>query len=128
MTNGNKQIPMLFHRITVVLLYVCFFYVQFSSYYNYATQLNASSFSPANKVIANNKIAISKTDGNQDRKVNIRLNKRFAPAPILYCQHNFTVTPVSYSLIKKCTVAYVALFIPASHLRINALRGPPVVA
>ncbi len=118
---------MLFSKTPTMLLYICFFLVQFSSYYNYVTQSTVSSFSTNTPITANNKTAISKADKNEDRKVNIRLNKRFAPSPILYCEPNFTLTLVSYTTIKKCVIAYVPPFIPSSHLRIKVLRGPPNV-
>ena len=122
MAKRKQHITEFFSRVNLLLLYVCFFIVQFSSHYNYIPQHTSnSSFS------ANTKTTLSKADKNEDRKVNIRLNKRFAPSPILYCEPNFTLTLVSYTTIKKCLIAYVAPFIPSSHLRIKALRGPPNV-
>lgn len=128
MQQKQAAIPVLFQRCAVVLLYLCFFIVQFSANYNYATQSASFSLTPNHFVRNNNHaFAISKADKSEDRKVNIRLNKRFAPSPILCCEPNFTVASVLYTTITKSALVYQAPFIPSSHLRIKALRGPPVV-
>lgn len=126
----KKQSPILvlFQRCALVLLYLCFFIVQFSANYNYATQSNNFSFSTNHFTKHGNDVAaISKADKSDDRKVNIRLNKRFAPSSTLYCEAFFSLKTNTYTLVKKQAIIYIAPHLPASHLQIKALRGPPIV-
>lgn len=129
MQKKQSPIPVLFQRCAVILLYLCFFIVQFSANYNYATQSNNFSFSKNHFTKQSSHIAtISKADKSEDRKVNIRLNKRFAPSSTLYCEAIFSIKNNTYTLVKKEAINYVAAYLPAAYFQINTLRGPPVVA
>jgi hypothetical protein len=127
MQQKPSSIPLLFHRYLAILLYACFFIVQFSANYNYPNQshpLFSTNYFANNY---NHFTAVAKADKSKDRKVNIRLNKRFAPASVLYCEAIFSIRNTAYTLIKREATIYVAPYLPALHLHIKVLRGPPLI-
>lgn len=128
MQKKQIPIPLLFHRCTVILLYLCFFAVQFSANYNYATQYSRGSSSENYSAKHSNQLqAISKTEKGEGKKLHIRLNKRFAPSSALHCEVFVSVKTNNYTIVKKEAAIYVAPYIPSSHLQVKALRGPPII-
>ncbi len=123
MQKNKSYISQLLSKIPVLLLYVCFFLVQFSSHYNNnATASTKISFTVQNSI---SKTILSKADKSNEQKLNIRLNKRFAPSPILCCNPFFTVIPIINGVANKQVFVYKSPYLPSSHLIVKALRGPP---
>ncbi len=112
-------------KLPIVLLYAYFFLVQSGFNYDIANLNIGQHISEIKaKVVAAH---INKSAENNNKKINIRLNKRFQP-------ESFTVNPI-ISLkdpasfpITKVLSPYTNPFIPAFNFAVAALRGPPSVA
>lgn len=112
-------------KLPIVLLYACFFLVQSTFNYDIANLNNGQHFSEskANVVSAH----LNKSAENNDKKINIRLNKRFQPESFAVDPIIFIQSPDSY-LFTKILASYHNPFIPAYNFAVNTLRGPPSVA
>ena len=125
MNRKKNSIKNTLAKLPIVLLYACFFLVQSGFNYDIAN-LNIGQHISENKA----KVGIShfnKSAENNNKKINIRLNKRFQP-------ESFTVNPiislkdpVSFSITKVLS-PYSNPFIPTFNFAVAALRGPPSVA
>ena len=116
-------------KLPLVLLYVCVFLAQSTHNYDISNLTNAFliNVSHQNEAKGFKESHLKQSIGDcHSRKVNIRLNKSFEPK-------SFDISPVvslegpTWFILPKVSFSYPNPFIPASHLAVSPLRGPPTV-
>jgi hypothetical protein len=115
-------------KISVLLLYIPFFVVQV--FYNFDTSRQPGSdlASPHyNNINAGqHNIAFSHTNKSQEKKLNIRLNKRFHPESAPCCTSVAIDVPVYFSSAILLS-GYASPSLSSSSQLTWSLRGPPAI-
>ena len=129
MNKKNHTVKNSLSKVGLMLLYACFFWVQFSFNYdiaNIATPSEQSSYS-TNHLKAQNSSVLTKAENNQNKKVNIRLNKRYQPVSYLSSSVITVDTPTVF-LLSKISFFNTNSDAYSTDLTVKYLRGPPAVA
>ena len=118
------QIKTIISRLAIFSLYVVFFVVQVCN--SSAASNSDRTYVSLNTTKASSKEKTFTSKSGQEKKVNIRLNKRFHPE---------SITSLEYKLERPLTIISenFTLNKPKDHLLISSiladsLRGPPVVS
>jgi hypothetical protein len=117
-------------KLPLLVLYISFFTVQLFFNFDIATAQPANGTSVSfhqNSKGKNNLSVVRKAGFPSDKKVTIRLNKRYQPRTAITCSP-LIVQPIICLISSKLHVHYSAGFIPSSIPPAHSLRGPPVVA
>ena len=129
MNKKNHTVKNSLSKVGLMLLYACFFWVQFSFNYdiaNIAPPSEQSSYS-TNHLKALNSSVLTKAENNQNKKVNIRLNKRYQPVSYLSSSVITVDTPTVF-LLSKISFFNTNSDAYSTDLTVKYLRGPPAVA
>lgn len=124
-----NKIHSFFSRILLLSVYVIFFTVQLTAYFDHRTgttyRLNSDVFH-AGKTVKPIADGLSNSDA-AGTKITIRLNKKFYPqSAVLYAM--FVSKTPAFSFTKLSTCSCIHPFVDAVTLSDHSLRGPPVYA
>ena len=127
--NKNKGYFSWHTKMSILLLYVCFFFVQLS--YNIdILRFSNTPIIQATIIINNSSQSskiISKATKPSNKKVNIRLNKRFQPESFLLT--GILTSPLRLEFfLSKISFCYTNPTPANAHFISSTLRGPPYVA
>jgi len=129
MNKSNHTVKNSLSKVGLLLLYACFFWVQFSFNYDIANIVNPNihtSYS-SSYLKAQNSFAVSKAEDKQNKKVNIRLNKRYQPVSYLLSSV-ITVMSPTFFILSEIRYYNTNSHSFSTHLTVKYLRGPPPVA
>ena len=118
-----------FTKVSLLLLYTCFFLGQLNFNYDSGSlirqQLAQSVFQK--QTIKHVSSEITKTEKTNDKKPNLHLNKRFQPESFLLGEVVASLEPNEFFLTE-ISYHYINPIVPNALYSNSYLRGPPAIA